>query len=135
MPILDLYKKRRFTLVKLADGIEYKIPNEYTVEEVERLLELKKKEEEIKNISVEEGTPEAEANVKLFWENVFAQIEIIFQSFQPELELAYLLKHVTHNEALEIIGFFTEYRALTIKQLEDQLPKEKEAELKKKLRK
>lgn len=133
MPILDLYKKRRYTTVKLADGVEYKIPNEYTVEEVERLLELKKKEDEIKALSVEEGTPEAEANIAQFWNNVFAQIEIIFQSFQPELDLAYLLKHITHNEALEIIGFFSEYRELTAKKFEDQSSNETDS--KKKLEK
>jgi hypothetical protein len=133
MQSLDLYKKRRYTSVKLSDGIEYKIPNEYTVEEVERLLELKAKEEEIKAISVEEGTPEAEANLVLFWNNIFAQLEIIFQSFQPELNESYLRKHLTHNEALEIIGFFQEYRALTIKKITAEQPEE--ADSKKKLRK
>lgn len=131
MQTLDLYKKRRFTTVKLSDGIEYKIPNEYTVEEVERLLELKEREIEIKNTSVEEGTPEAEAHVTEFWNNIFAQLEIVFQSFQPDITLAYLFKNITHNEALEIIGFFNEYRAITAKKLESQL---KEVGSKKKLK-
>jgi hypothetical protein len=122
MKSLDLYKKRRHTEVKLGDGVSYKIPNEFTVEEVERLLELKEQEDEIKAISVQEGTPEAEANLRRFWSNVFAQLEIIFQSLQPEIEVAYLMKNITHNEALEIIGFFNEYRALTAKKLEAQLP-------------
>ncbi len=133
MPVLDLYKKRKHHTVKLSDGIEYKIPTEYTVEEVERLLELRAQGDKIKKIEVEEGTPEAEANVVKFWSNVFNQIEIVFQSLQPEIDNKYLLKHVTHKEALEIVGFFDEYRVLTAQKLEDQLVEQ--AEGKKKLKK
>lgn len=112
MPTLDLYKKRRHFAVKFHSGKEYKIPNEYTVEEVERLLELTEEGDRIKAKKVTEGTPEAEASLVLFWDNIFAQLEIIFSSLNPEVDVAQIKAEVTHNEALEIIGFFNEYRAL-----------------------
>lgn len=122
MKSLDLYKKRRHNIVKLGDGVSYNIPTEFTVEEVERLLELKQKEEEIKSIKVSEGTPEAEANLVLFWNNVFAQLEIIFGALNDGANEAYLRTHITHNEALEIIGFFNEYRELTARKLTQAQP-------------
>jgi len=125
MQSLDLYKKRRHNIVKLGDGVSYKIPSEFTVEEVERLLELKEKEEQIKSVKVSEGTPEADANIVLFWNNVFAQLEIIFSALNDEVDEAYLRSHVTHNEALEIIGFFNEYRELTARKLTQAQPDSK----------
>lgn len=130
MPTLDLYKKRKHLTVTLANGKSYLIPQEYTVEEVERLLELKAQEANIKNTSVEEGTSQADENITRFWDNVFNQLEVIFQSLQPEIDIAYIKKNVTHKEALEIIGFFNEYRSLTA-QNEDQL---EEVDVKKKLK-
>lgn len=131
MPTLDLYKKRRHSTVKFASGKEYKIPTEYTVEEVERLLELKEEEEAIKAKTVKAGTPEAEASLVQFWNNIFAQLEIIFSSLNPEVDVATIKSEVTHNEALEIIGFFNEYRALA----SDKHQSEKTGEVKKKLKK
>ena len=40
MPTLDLYKSRKFNVVTFAKGDSLKIPTEYTVEQVERLIEL-----------------------------------------------------------------------------------------------
>jgi hypothetical protein len=114
MPKLDLYKKRNHYTIKLNDGVEYKIPNEYTVEEVERLLELKTLENVIKATEVSDDKEEQENQLKVFWSNIFDQLEIIFQSYQPEINKEYLKKHVTHKEALEIVGFFQEYRALAM---------------------
>lgn len=119
MPKLDLFKKRRFSTVRLNDGQEYKIPNEYTVEEVERLLELKAKEKDIKALTAGSTEAEQKEQLDIFWSNIFAQLEIIFQSYQPEIDVAYLQKHVTHNEALEIVGFFQEYRALAVGNIDE----------------
>lgn len=119
MPKLDLFKKRRFSTVRLNDGVEYKIPNEYTVEEVERLLELKAKEKDIKALTAGLTEAEQKQQLEIFWSNIFAQLEIVFQSYQPEINVAYLQKHVTHNEALEIVGFFQEYRALAVGNIDE----------------
>lgn len=124
MTMLDLFKRRRYTEVKLDDGIVYKIPNEYTVEEVERLLELKVKEEELSNTPKADDPKEQEKQLDIFWNNIFAQLEIIFQAYQPEITAQYLKKYVTHNEALEVVGFFQKYRALALDK-EDQDSKKK----------
>lgn len=125
MVTLDLYKKRRFNTIKLSDGIEYKIPNEYSVEEVERLLELKIKQEELSSVEAGETKEEQQENVNVFYSNIFDQIEVIFQQYQPEIDKSYLQKHVTHKEALEIVGFFQEYRALALGNNVDQDLKKK----------
>lgn len=131
MTTLDLFKRRRFTEVKLDDGIVYKIPNEYTVEEVERLLELKAKEEEISNTVTADSKAEEAKQLDLFWSNIFAQLEIIFQSYQPEITAEYLKKYVSHNEALEVVGFFQKYRALA---LDKEIASDEDGDSKKKLK-
>lgn len=118
MVTLNLYKQRRFNVIKLSDGVEYKTPNEFTVDEVERLLELKSKQKEITSLDAGDTKEEQESNLVIFWENIFDQIEIIFQSFQPEIDKEYLKKYVTHKQALEVVGFFQEYRALAIGNIE-----------------
>ena len=123
MPTLDLYKDRKHSVIKLSDGKEYKIPAEYTVEEVERLLELKIKQEEIEALPVEKGKKKEQ--LATFWANIFSQLEIIFQHYQPDIDESYLRKHVTHNEALEMIGFFQKYRTLAIEQIALDRAKEK----------
>lgn len=125
MPTLDLYKPRRFSVVKLNDGKEYKIPTEYLVEEAERILEYRARQEALEN---EEVTDEVK-QVGQFQEIVFAQIEIIFQHYQPDVTAEYLKKHLTFNEALEILGFFDKYRPNALKEIKA----EQEEESKKKL--
>lgn len=116
MQTLDLYKTRKHTIIKLDDGKDYKIPNEFLVEEVERLLELKSIQEKLESETVDEEKEKIQ--VETFWNNIFAQLEIIFQHFQPEVTEKYLKKHVTHNQALEMLGFFQKYRLLAMQ--EDQ---------------
>lgn len=105
MPNLDIYKGRKFNTVAFGDKV-FKIPTEYTVEEVERLLELDTKRKSVQNEVVENQ----EEQLKTFWELVFNQLEIIFQHYQPEMIVDDLRVIVSHNEALGILGFFDEYR-------------------------
>lgn len=118
MRALDLFTSRKYSTVTLSDKKEYKIPNEYTVEEVERLLELRVEQEALEAESVSN----TEAQIKQFWEIVFSQLEIIFQHYQEDVTREYLKKVVTHNEALEIIGFFQKYRHSAIKELLSNTP-------------
>ena len=112
MPTLDLYKNRQFNTVKLTDSRtqevkELKLPNEYTVEEVERLLELQTKRQNLEKEVV--GENEAE-QLQKFWQITFDQLEILFQHYQPEITSNDLRSLMTHQEALEIIGFYNTYR-------------------------
>ncbi len=108
MQYLDLYKSRKHSVVKLNNGIEYKIPKEYTVEEVERLLELALEQERIEAEEVIES--QKKRQLANFDKVIFAQLLIIFQHYQPEVNEKQLKKDVTQNEALEMVGFFTKYR-------------------------
>lgn len=126
MHALDLYKSRKHSVVTLADGKEYKIPNEYTVEEVERLLELRVEQEAIEK----EEVVDKDGQLPRFWSVVFDQITILFQHYQPEVTTEYLKSVITQNEALEMLGFFQKYRHLALKEYkaegaEDAEPKKK----------
>lgn len=111
MPTLDLFKARKSHTIKLGAN-EYRVPEEYTVQEVERLLELDAKREALqqeKQASTQKGKEE---QLMRFWEMVFDQLEILFQHYQPDLNAHTLKGLISHNEALEILGFFDKYRPL-----------------------
>lgn len=111
---LDLYLQRKHSTIKLSDGIEYKLPNEYSVEEVERVLELQEEIEALENQEVvEDGKVQRERHNAL----IFTQLEVMFQHYQPDMTSSYLKKVISHNDALEIIGFFRKYRHLALKEL------------------
>ena len=106
MPTLDLYKARKSNSVKLKERT-FLIPNEYTVEEAERLLELQVKRDAIE---AEKADSKPAEQMKRFWAVVFEQLEIIFQHHQPEITAEELRGLITHHEALELLGFFDKYR-------------------------
>ena len=127
MHSLNFYKSRKHSEVTLSDKQVYKIPNEYTVEEVERLLELRTAQEALEKETVQSE----ETQLEKFWSVVFEQIEIIFQHHQPDIKISYLKKVITHNEALDILGFFQKYRQAAITQLKEQQPSDTEESKKK----
>lgn len=108
-----IFKSRKHSTVKLSDGKVYKIPKEYLVEEVERLIELQIEQKKIESQEVQESIKELQ--ISNLYVNIFNQIEIILQHFQPEVTIEYLKKHITHSEALEMLGFFNKYRSLIFK--------------------
>lgn len=107
MHTLDLYKAREHSIIKLDDK-EYKIPKEYTVEEAERLLELAAEQEAVEKEEV--SATAQSAQIAKFYRTVFDQLLIVFNHYHPEVTEAYLRKTISHNEALEMLGFFTKYR-------------------------
>lgn len=130
MRYLDLFKARRYSTTKLSDGKEYKLPNEYSVEEVERILELRIEIETLEAEKVETLTSGLQ-KAKYHNDLMFAQLEIMFQHYQPELTVDYLKKVITQDEALEILGFFQKYRYLALKEMrEDESAEEVESKKK-----
>lgn len=109
MPTLQLYKDRRFNTIKIGKD-EYKIPIEYTVEEAERVLELQIDQERIESQKLGDSMAEKKYQLKSFWDNVFAQLEIMFQRYQPELTASDLKKIISGDRALDILRFFDKYR-------------------------
>jgi len=121
MPVLDLYKTRQHHTVRFGEGDkakEYKFPAEYTVEEVERLLELQARREALEaQEAAPEGTPERAAQLNGFMVAVFDQVEVLFQHYQPEMTAEELKNILTRNEALGILGFFDKYRFRALKEM------------------
>lgn len=117
MPHLDLFAQRKHSTVTLGDQKVYKLPNEYTVEEVERILELR---EEIEAMEAQKAIGDGSAQRKAHTALVFAQLGVMFRHYQPDLTDDYLSKVITQSEALEVIGFFRRYRHLALKELRDE---------------
>ena len=112
MTTLNLYKERKFNTVILTDRKtgeprEFKLPTEYTVEEVERLQEL-----QIKRLELEKEEVKGQGSEQLqdFWAVAFDQVEVLFQHYQPEITAHDMRSYLTHQEALDIIGFYNTYR-------------------------
>ncbi len=132
MQALDLYKSRKHSVITLADGKEYKIPNEYSVEEVERILELRVEQEAIEK----EEVVDKDGQLPRFWKVVFDQITVLFQHHHPDVTTEYLKSVITQNEALEMLGFFQKYRHIALREYKaEQTNQSPEAEVKKKLAK
>lgn len=105
MKTLNLYKERDYTEVILSDKNVYKLPNDYNVEEAERILEKQIEIEALANTEIDDEKPEAVKEVQRFWSLVFAQLEILFQHYQPEITAEKLKVLLTQKQALDIIGF------------------------------
>lgn len=133
MHALDLYKSRTHSEVKLADGKTYKIPNEFTVEEVERVLELQIERDAIEKKEVDGDANEENADVKRYMDIVFAQLTILFQHHQSKITTEYLKSAMTQNEALEALGFFQKYRHIAVRDYLENKKNQTEADSKKKV--
>jgi hypothetical protein len=104
-----IFKERRSTVVKIA-GEDYKIPNEYSVEEVERLLELEIKTKEIENEPVSDNDIEKAQQLQRFYKTIFDRLEIMLQHYQPDVTADDLRSKMTHTEALDVLGWFEKHR-------------------------
>lgn len=127
MPHLDLFKERKFSVIKLGDGKEYKLPAEFTVEEVERILEIR---EETEAVEAEEVIDDGKAQRERHAGLLFSQLEIMFQHYQPDIDSKRLRKILTLNEAMEILGFFSKYRHIAIKELRQEIASQEEVKKK-----
>lgn len=110
MATLDLYKKRPPHQIYIEVEGEKKmflIPTQYTVEEVERLLEIQADKDDLMKQEVEENSIEHERAVATFFSRIYDQLEILFHHYQPEVTREFLEEHVKREDAVEIIGFFT----------------------------
>jgi hypothetical protein len=99
MAKLDLYSGREPHVVELevsGEKKEFKLPTDFTEEEIERILELEKKVEDSKDLKSRRSI-------------VFCQIQILLNRYQPELTLEQVKKMLTWDDALKIINFVSEH--------------------------
>lgn len=110
MAILDLFKRRQPHTIYLEIDKKKKaflIPTQFTVEEVEHILEIQAEKEELVRQSVDEDSIESVQAIEKFFDSIYTQLLVLFNHYQPEIDKEFLLKHVGREEAVEIIGFFT----------------------------
>lgn len=119
MPVLDVYKERKHHVIKAGER-SLKVPVEYTVDEVERLLELHAQRDAIEESYVSKSDQKAQEEALLrFWAVVFDQLEIIFGHYQPDITAVELKGLFSHKEALDILGFWDKYRYLNQEKAEE----------------
>jgi hypothetical protein len=78
-----------------GEKMEFKLPTDYTEEEIERILELEAKLEDSSTVAAKRGI-------------VFCQIHILLSRYQPDLTLQDVKRMLTWTDALRIINFVSE---------------------------
>lgn len=110
MATLDLYKQRKPHTIVVEDKGEPRellIPNSYTVEEIERILELQVRIDELAKKEASGEKEEARKQIDTFWDAIFEQLLVLFERYQPDMTLEELKRLLTRDEAQEIIVFHT----------------------------
>lgn len=125
MKSLNLTQDRGFHEIEILEENnttrKLRIPKELTVAQVERILDLQSQAESIASQEIkEDGLKQADE----FWQKVFIMLEIMFKVYQPEIDVEYLKKHLTTQDALAIAGFFNNNRFLQLAEV-DSDPKKK----------
>lgn len=99
MAKLDLYEGREAHEIFIeVDGEKkgYRVPTDFTEEEIERLLEL---EEKLKG----------ENNIDERYIIFFEQITLMFRRYNPEITTEFMKAHLSRNEVLSILNFVAKH--------------------------
>lgn len=129
MSHLNLLDKAWHTIeVKETTGesATFKIPVELNVAEQERILAIY---DELDKLQDELTTDDGSAQLRLFWDKIFAMCMILFQHYQPEITESYLRLNLTSSDALAITNFFNSNRYMKTKMENEEQTKKAEADL------
>lgn len=99
MAKLDLFSGREPHIIELAvngEKKQFKIPTDYTEEDVERLLEL-------------EAQLSKATDFQQRTSLIFGHVQVLFRRYQPEMTVDELKKILGVTEAVKIINFFAEH--------------------------
>lgn len=133
MQTLNLYKDRQPYEVelKLKGKLRtFKIPNELTIEESERLMEAEIQLKELAKQEVNDKTDE-EKKLDQYFKVLYQYLLILFNKHQPEIEkVEHVKQMMTQQEAVSVLEFFKKKRFLHLLGLDDD-----ESEFKKKSQK
>jgi len=130
METLNLYKDRQPYEVILNLGGKkktFKIPNELTIEESERLLEAEIQIAELSKQEIENKTDQDE-KMKRYFNNLYQYILTLFNRYQPDIDLEELKKMMTQPEAIRVLEFFKKKRFLHLIGADDNEPKKKKSQ-------
>lgn len=128
MQTLNLYKDRQpYTVnLELKGKIKtFKIPNELTIEESERLIEA---EIQIAELSKQEVQNKKDGEEKLeeYFKSLYQYLLILFSKYQPEIETTEdIKKMMTQQEAIRVLEFFKKKRLLHLLGLDEEETKKK----------
>jgi len=132
MQTLNLYKDRQpYTVnLELKGKIKsFKIPDELTIEESERLLEAEIQIAELSKQEIEDKKDEKE-KLEQYFGSLYQYILILFSKYQPEIEsVEDIKKMMTQQEAIRVLEFFKKKRFLHLLGLDDE-PESKKKSLK-----
>jgi hypothetical protein len=114
METLNLFKDRHpYEIITELKGKKktFKIPNELTIEESERLLEA---EIQIMSLSKQEigDKKDEEEKIKQYFNNLYQYLLVLFNRYQPEITLSDLKGMMSQAEAIRILEFFKSKRFL-----------------------
>lgn len=128
MQTLNLYKDRQPYIVNLelkGKMKTFKIPNELTIQESERLMEAEIQISELSKQEVE-NKKDGEEKLDQYFNGVYQYLLILFSKYQPEIETAEdIKKMMTQAEAIRVIEFFKKKRFLHLLGLDGEEPESK----------
>lgn len=116
MSHLNLHESKGWHTVEIkeSNGVikEFKIPIELTVAETEEMLVMY---DEIDRLQDELIRDDGSAQLRLFWDKMFAMVYILFKVYQPDITELYLRQNLTSNDVIALTGFFSSNRYLKTK--------------------
>lgn len=126
MPILTLTNDRGYHEIEVFEDDKFvrklRIPKEFKVAEIERVLDLQTEAEQIAKERVDgDGSEQS----RLFWDKIFIILEVLFKVYQPEITQVELRKWFSYDQALKITGFFENNRFLNTKEESESNQKKK----------
>ena len=122
MADLDLTQRRGWHTIELRETKTgkiktFKIPQELNVAETEYILEI---QEGIDKLQDERKSDDGSAQLRLFWDKIFAMAVVLFKHYQPDITEKYLRDNLSTGDILQLTGFFENKRYLIIKKEEER---------------
>ena len=90
-----------------VNKVGYRIPVEVTAGELERILEIQNRKDELYTTKVKLNSDEAVKLEREFCHALYAQLEILFKHYDRTVTVDFLVDHVTKEQAVEIIEVFS----------------------------
>lgn len=127
METLNLFKDRQpYEVVMELKGKKrtFKIPNELTIEESERILEAELQVAELSKQNIDNKKDEKEKLAQYF-ASLHRYLLVLFNRYHPEITMEKLKSMMTEPEAIRVFEFFKNKRFLHLIGADEEEPKKK----------
>ena len=112
-------KQRRHWLLRFlgakTEGLQFKIPKEYTIQEIESVLQIEVEKEKLLGTQVD---IKSEKFVELegeYWDLYYKQLALLFNRHHPNVTIEFLRENVSHEQAMEIYEMFLKQQNKEVK--------------------